>query len=282
MRRIIAEGHLLPIVFATTLALVGEMYTTTAVPLSQKSEWQFTGRRRVRLQYNKMPISDIGIAKGTCTRVTAQDRLCYYNIETDEFLMGQDPTDHYWIYFTTVDGRENFLDCGMFTFNVSRVVNIDDYKSPGLPPVGFAPSFFYTREIERLLPTVAGGIGWKPDRRFSILRNEELDNCIRRREEYCRCHDMPVLLEWLDKIAGRTCTSWEKDLFLTFMETTPLLFRYNLKGRYYLKFPKEPHIGFELDPDESLEPGPGREGEDEALEKYLKKWKLQTRGPTIE
>ncbi|KAF9525473.1 hypothetical protein CPB83DRAFT_909085 [Crepidotus variabilis] len=254
MRHIVAEGLLLPTVLATTLALVEEMYTTTTVPASQKAEWQFTGRRR-----------------GTCTRVTGQDRLCYYNVNTNEFLMGQDPTDHYWIYFTTLDGHEYFLDCGMFTFNFSSIVNVSKHPTLALPPLEYIPCLFYGKDLSKVLPTTTGQVGWSPDQRFSILRHEELAYFIKKREEYCRCHDMPVLLEWLDKIAGRSCTSWEREMFLTFFENSSIAIRLNMKNRTYLKFPKDLQFGFELDPNESLDVN-GEDPEGQDLEKYLKKW----------
>ena len=130
---IITEGRLLPIVYATTIAMVSQIYTT-AVPESQPTN-QFTGRRRVRLQYHRSSIADIGIAKGSCISVTAQDRLAYCNADTGELFMGQDPTDHYWIYLTTLTGQEIFLDCRMFTFNFTAMTDVFKYVRYGLPPM---------------------------------------------------------------------------------------------------------------------------------------------------
>ncbi len=272
-RRIVNEGLLLPIVYATTLAMVSEIYTTTAVPASEPPHWQFSGRRRVRLQYHKSPIADIGIAKGTCTRVTAQDHLAYYNVNTNEFFMGQDPTDHYWIYLTTLSGKEYFLDCGMFTFNFSMMVDASNHTKYGFPPVEYVPAFFYGRELEKSLP-LTGRIGWTPDKKFSILRNSNLRDILRTVDgNYCECHDIPVLYSLMDTIAGRTCTDWERKMTMEFFSNGYHFFRLNIQNREYLNFPKEPQVVFELDPDEKINATTAEEArEDKACEKYLRKW----------
>ncbi|KAH9480742.1 hypothetical protein JR316_0007342 [Psilocybe cubensis] len=93
LRRIVNEGLLLPIL----LSIFSEIYTTTALPADEEPKRQVTGKRRVRLTYGQSPISDFGIVKGS-TRVVDRDRLAYYNMDDDEFLMGQDPEDHYRIF----------------------------------------------------------------------------------------------------------------------------------------------------------------------------------------
>lgn len=270
-RRILSDGFLLPIVLATTLALVSEIYTTTAVPKSEVPHWQFSGRRRVRLSYNRSPFADIGIAKGTCTRVTPQDQLAYYNINTNQFLMGQDPNDHYWIYFTTLHGHEYFLDCGMMPFNFTLLVDVRESSKYGLPPLQFAPALFYGRELAKVLPRT-DRIGWQAQERFSILRNLDLHDVLRTRNlDYCKCHDIPTIHNLLDTIAGRHCTDFEKNMTMEFFKNTSKVFRLNIQNREYLNFSKEPQLGLELDPDERLK-ADAIEEDDVAYEEYLKKW----------
>lgn len=271
-RRIVAEGRLLPVVYATTLAMVSQIYTTTAVPESQPTN-QVTGRRRVRLKYGRSPIADIGIAKGPCTRVTAQDRLAYYKMDTDDLLTGQDPTDHYWIYLTTLNGQEIFLDCGMFTFNFTIMTDVSKYVGSGLPPITWVPAYFHGKELEQGLPTTTGRPGWKPDKKFSILRSVELQDVLRINVgEYCEHHDFPTLYSVMDKIAGRTCTTSEKELMITLLKQSSMLFCWNLENREYRNFPVDPILGLDLDPQESVASTFEGVREDEACEKYLKKW----------
>ncbi|KIM40914.1 hypothetical protein M413DRAFT_28031 [Hebeloma cylindrosporum] len=148
-RRILEEGNILSIVLATCIALVAELYTTTAIPTSETPKWQPTGRR-LRLSYDRSPIADLGIVRGS-VRVTPQDRLAYYHLERNTFMMGQDPDDHYWIYFTTLAGEEYSLDCGMMTFNFCKMVQTAPYC---LPTLVYAPVFFYGKERAKALPLI--------------------------------------------------------------------------------------------------------------------------------
>ena len=142
--RIINKGFVLLIVLATCIALVSEIYTTTAVLPSETSE-QYTGMCHIRLCHNCLPISDFGVAKGAA-HVTSQDRIAYYNVDENRFMMGQDPLDHYWIYFITVSGEEYFLDCGMMTFNLTMMVKAEPYCKYALPELSFVPAYFYYEE----------------------------------------------------------------------------------------------------------------------------------------
>jgi len=272
-RRIIADG-LLPMVTAITLALVSGIYTTTAVPKSEEPRWQCSGRTQVRLTYNYSPIVDIGIAKGTC-RVTPQDRMAFYDVEEDEFLMGQDPKDHYWIYFTTLNGHEYFLDCGMFTFDFTVQVDVTRCVKYGLPPIDWAPAFFYGKDLDhRLARTEA--VGWQAKERFSILRNSDLWDVLRSNGDYS--DKIPNIHSLLDKIAGRTCSDWERQITVKFLESASKIFYLNTKNRDYVNFPKEPQISLELDPNERVRNESAEEDrESEALDMYLVKWTRRLR-----
>ncbi|KAF5317528.1 hypothetical protein D9619_013194 [Psilocybe cf. subviscida] len=250
LRRIVAEGLLLPIILATAVGLVGEMYTTTALSSSEEPGLQVTGKRRVRLTHNRSPISDIGIIAGT-PRVTPQDRLVYYSLGGD-FMMGQDPADHYWLYFTTLSGEELYLDCGMYTFNFAMMVDLHSYCQHGLPDIGIAPAFWFGREYQKAFPVaVMDQIGWKPKKRFSILREKRLERVLR--GFTIRDEDVPLLLSLMDDIAGRTCTEREKKMLFAFYTNSSMVLRLNVKNREYLNFPKEPKVAIDMDPDEEEE-----------------------------
>ena len=265
-RRIITEGFVLPIVLATCVSLVSEIYTTTAIPLSETPDFQYTGRRRVRLFHNRSPLSDFGVAKGSA-RVTPQDRIAYYNIDEHEFMMGQDPHDHYWIYFITISGEEYFLDCGMLTFNLWMMVDGTPYCKYALPDLSFIPAFFYGEENRRLMP-ITELTGWKPRERFSILRDSQIPNVLPDSMEYS-AQGTDVICSLMDRIAGRTCTALEKDLLMKFVSNAAMTLRLNMQNREYLNFPKEPQL--------ALDEGHGElddlpDDEDKAYEKYLRKW----------
>ncbi|KAF8955956.1 hypothetical protein BDZ97DRAFT_1672536 [Flammula alnicola] len=268
LRRITSEGLLLPIVLSIAISLVSEIYTTTAIPPSEQPGWQVTGRRRVRLSYNRSPIADFGIVHGSVP-VTHQDRLAYYNIDEHAFLMGQDPTDHYWIYFTTLAGDEYFLDCGMFTFNCCLMVETRPYCRYGMPDMRFSPAFFFGREQEKAMPLM-DRLGWKPRKRFSILRESRLADILRSTDfDYCKCHDIPTIYTIMNEIAERDCSDWEKEMMMKFLPNACMIVRLNMQNREYLNFPKEPQVTIETDPGEVIS---GDSEEDKAFAVYLKKW----------
>lgn len=264
-RRIVCEGFVLPIVLATCIALVSELYTTTAVPPNETPD-QYSGRRRVRLSHNRLPIADFGVAKGFA-RVTPQDRIAYYNIDENKFMMGQDPRDHYWIYFIALSGEEYFLDCGMLTFNLWMMVNGEPYCKHGLPDLSFVPAYFYGEENRQLIP-ITELTGWKPQKRFSILRNSEIPFEMPGFTEYS-IQQTEVICSLMDRIAGRTCTALEKNLLMKFIPNATRILVLNVQDQEYLNFPKEPQLALEKEPGE-LDDLP--DSEDKAYVKYLKKW----------
>lgn len=265
-RRIACEGFVLPIVLATCISLVSEIYTTTAIPLSEPPDGQYSGRRRVRLSHNHSPLADFGVAKGSA-RVTPQDRIAYYNIDENKFMMGQDPLDHYWIYFVTLSGEEYFLDCNMMTFNLCMMINGAPYCKYALPDLSFIPAFFYGQENRRLMPITAL-TGWKPSERFSILRDSQTPDILEVTEY--SAYETQTVCSLMDRIAGRPCTALEKNLLMKFIPNAGMILRLNMHNREYLNFPKTPQLAVEQDPGENLDDP--ADPEDKAYEKYLKKW----------
>jgi len=80
-----------------SFALLAEIYTTTSNAKSEKP--------RVRLRYRSQPIADFGICRGKA-KVDKTDLLGYIYTKTRKYIRGQDPHDHYWLYFTSVRGEE--------------------------------------------------------------------------------------------------------------------------------------------------------------------------------
>src|SRR5882724_10177874 len=134
--RILREGYVLPILTMLSFGLLAEIYTTTS---STKSV-----RPRVRLRYLSQPIADFGICRGRVS-VDASDVLGYAYTKSRKFTHGQDPDDHYWLYFTSVRGEEVLLDLALFTFNFTNMVQ----TAPYLPacPHPLVSAFFRDREI---------------------------------------------------------------------------------------------------------------------------------------
>lgn len=269
MRRIGAEGSLMPICLSICIALVSEMYTTTALPAEETPKWQVTDRRRVRLCYNGSPIADFGIAQGS-VRVTPGDRLAYWNMDKDQFLMGQDPNDHYRIYFKTLSGDEYYLDVGMFTFNLCFIVNAKPYRKLGFPNINFVPAHFHGKEFDR---TGIDALLFKPRKRHSILRDSRIHDfvCSTEIKDY-QGRDQPTIFAIMDEIAGRKCTDWEKDDTMMFLANVVHLMRIDMEHREYVNFPKFPHVVIDADPDEVDDVVDEWEGESEEMAKYMTKW----------
>jgi hypothetical protein len=259
-RRILSEGYLLPILTSLCIGLLAEMYTTTAVTESDSPDGNL--RRRVRLQYNSSPISDFGIAKAIAD-VKNQDKLAYFNFSDNTFEKGQDPNDHYLLYFTTIRGEEFILDLGMFTFNFCFMVQLEPYKFSFLPPhLKCAPAFFRDRNITRNAPDL-----FNIHQRFSFLHNEALHCAVERSANGFQSADSKTICEFMESIAGRMCTASEKDLVMKWSNSSCMGIGITLEKRQYKEW-KPPQVSIEVDPGEM------DETPEEDLEwwKYMKKW----------
>lgn len=192
--RLIKEGEVLPIVTSLCLGLLATMYTTTSSRGSRS--------RRVRLQYKSCPISDFGIAKGSF-EVKCQDQLAYFN--GNMFWKGQDPDDHYWIYFKTVRGEEIILDIGLFTFNFCTMVSAAPYISDlsDFPPgLDYAPAFFRDRSLAKNVIQI------HTERKcISVLRNEKLGLAIQHSVEGFEVADCELIQEFLNDFGEGTSPS---------------------------------------------------------------------------
>ena len=268
------EGMVLPTVIASTIALVAEMYTTTAVPKDVEPKFQASGRKRVRLSYNHSPIADIGIVHGS-VRVTNSDRLAYYDFGLDMFMMGQIPSDHYWTYFKTLAGNEYFVDCAMMNFNFCFVVDVTKHcEAMGLMDLGVAPAYFYNRDHEKAFPLL-DQLLFKPKKKISILRDKRLSKLSFLRSfkaEVDPSSDVPIIRSLMDEIAERKCTDYELEMAAKFIPDALMSLRSTIQKRAYIHFPKTPAIGIDMDPEEEEEEKDPNDIDAVDLSKYLTKW----------
>ncbi|KAF9025454.1 hypothetical protein BDZ89DRAFT_1068329 [Hymenopellis radicata] len=253
--RIVREGDVLPIAAAVCIALL------RATKESQ---------RRVRLQYKSSPISDFGIAKGAVD-VQCQDQLAYF--DGDQFWKGQDPNDHYWIYFRTVRGEDIILDPSLYTFDFCIMVPSSPYTTglkPGILPDGgmsnVSPGFLFGREANK------GTIGLHTERqRVSVLRNPALHHAIRRmnnvRSPFIDA-DVDAMWAFIDHFANANTPLpdvW--NVITSFVLRTSWAIEDILKRRAWVNWPADALIGFDKDDNQKDE-----DYEDEKWFRTLKKW----------
>nr|GAT49339.1 predicted protein [Mycena chlorophos] len=262
-RRITREGMVLPIVMAVSLAILTEFYTTTAGP----------DKRRTRLAYKSSPISDFGIVAGEAD-VKPQDRLAYWDISDPEDMTlypGQDPNDHYWLYFKTIRGETVLIDCAMFTFNMCTMVNVEPYLVYPMPPLQWSPIYFRGRELDQATPPL-----YKKERvRMSVLRSPELRRLMET-DNPRGYHDpeVDIVRGFMKKLAGREVPTDSDEIEFLF----PVLIHQRIalanliRQRKWESWPKNgPDFAIEADPQEVIMTG---ELEDEeAWAKYLRKFK---------
>ncbi|KAF4617231.1 hypothetical protein D9613_006206 [Agrocybe pediades] len=238
-QRLKYDGHVLPIVLATCIALAAELYATDVSPSSSPND------RHLRLAIANSPVTDFGIVMGI-VNVGAENRLAFHNLLTEEWSLNQDSSDHYWIYFKTLAGDDFFLDSGMFPFNLTCMVNVAPYKFPMMTEVDEIPAFFFTTSTNETAPTVLDGGVWIEDTRFSILRESTLEPLFRLTCEggLSDKEAMTALYSFMDKISLHDCTESERNLLKVFVNIARKTIRSNALGKHYLQFPERPDLIF--------------------------------------
>ncbi|KAJ7617523.1 hypothetical protein DFH06DRAFT_1107534 [Mycena polygramma] len=267
LRRIKFEGYALPVAMSICLALLAEMYTTTAVSAADDPDGHT--RKRIRLTYKSSPIADFGVVAGSA-EVSNTDKLVYLKLSDMSFIRGQDPNDHYWIYFTTVRGETILLDCAMYTFNMCVMVDTKPYRSPHLPSVDWSPAVLRERNLDRHAPEEV-----TERTRMSVLRNEEMRSAVV--QSQCGFHDEDVELvcDFMETLARRPLTEVEIEF------TFPWVTRYYnalgkvLETREWATWPAVPELSIEGDPDTVL--NNEVKDDDEAWFKYMKKWRTKNK-----
>jgi hypothetical protein len=242
MRRISREGNVLPIVTSICLALMLGMYSTTTKKGTKESH-------RVRLRYRTSPICDFGIVSGS-VRVAPEDQLAYV-LPDKSVIKGQDPQDHYWIYFRTLKGEEGLLECNLFALNMCLVVDPSIYFDTsfhggfGLP----IPAWF--RDGAALCEQ-----GHQPQilverRRFSVLRDQSLLKALKPvdREDN---HDLIIsndsvntITTFMSRIAGRSITHAETDLCMFGCTAGAYTIFETIQSGKWKNYPAPAQAGFE-------------------------------------
>lgn len=272
--RIVREGHVVPILLSICVALMAEMYTTTYNPemdgKNDPPDDQFSHNKRFRLQCERNAIVDFGICKGAA-EVKDLDTFGYILDPPDDFayidfFRGQDPKDHYWIYFKTL--REEFiLDTCMFTFNMAMIVYGFAYwphhfaSFPQLPELA---GIFISREFRKTTPTMH-----YEKQRFSVLQNKALQSIVRTPESSEL--DIKIFVAFMERVAGRKTNELEQDLLVSWTMTNRRMWISNLINREFLNYPDVPPIGIIYDPGEEDKHPTPREVEADAM-RYIKKW----------
>ncbi|KAF9560888.1 hypothetical protein CPC08DRAFT_689522 [Agrocybe pediades] len=232
------DGHVLPIVLATCVALAAELYATD-VSSSTANE------KRLRLLIANSPVTDFGIVTGIVD-VGDENRLAFQNIITGEWSVNQSPEDHYWIYFKTLAGHDFFADYGMFSFNFPGMLNIKPYKFPLMDGVDEIPGFFFTTATNVTAPTVLDGGVWIEDNRFSVLRESTLESFFKLTCESALADKaaMTALYSFMDKVSDYDCTALDTNLLKVFVQIARKTIRSNVVGKQYLEFPERPQLVF--------------------------------------
>lgn len=243
MMRITYEGNLLPILTSLSFVLLAEMYTTTS---SKGSQYQ-----RVRLQYKSSPISDFGITRGTVT-VLPQDRLVYYKKSDKSFVHGQDPNEHYWLWFRTIRGHEITLDVGMLPFDMGIMVDLYDCFAGDRPFSYFAPAYFRDREIRKAARKVTPP-GTQTDAhcdgvRISVLRDQELHSAVLHSydRDDCRPNDQDTIGQFMQRVAGpgRTVSPEQVRLACKLIKGNAKNMAHNLNTQAWKHYRPKPVVGF--------------------------------------
>lgn len=244
MRRIGREGHLLPALTAICVALLGELYTTTSSAGSSQV--------RKRLQYRTSPIADFGIAKGS-VRVPEYDRLIYQKLSDGSYIMGQDPDEHYWLYFTTIRGEEVILDLGMYTFNMCIMIAIEPYSVPTTSHWlgNSVPGYFLHREIRKTGPHLKLHTERK---RISALRHPALQRAVVHLDHAIDDDEVKDIVSFMQEIAERPVVdpSLEVELACTAAMDNCVHLARVLDNREWESYPDSPTIGFDLDPGQEV------------------------------
>ncbi|KAF9075609.1 hypothetical protein BDP27DRAFT_1315345 [Rhodocollybia butyracea] len=239
-RRFIRDGNLLPIVTSIVVALLSEMYTT---PYTDRHSLP-----RTRLSYKSSPIADFGIVKGKAS-VVCQDTFAFWNTTTDRFWFGQDPQDHYWIYFKTLKGESLILDVGMFTFNMCMSVMSGPYIQPNstMPRIlPFVPCVFCDREKRRGTPIMHEELA-----RASVLHDPDLQRFAEEGTSQVSVKHCSAVYQFMERFAARPLTAQEKTYTAHWISDNSQWTRLALYWRRWVSWPSEPFMAIEQDPGET-------------------------------
>ncbi|GJE91820.1 hypothetical protein PsYK624_079710 [Phanerochaete sordida] len=235
--RVMRDGRLLPILTAVCVALLAEMYTTTSAGGSASV--------RQRLQYSTSPIADFGIVLGKVT-VPQCERLAYKRASNGVVVLGQDPEQHWWLYFTTIRGEDFFLDVGLFPFNFSMVVETAPYRPSGLKGSVFNsfPVYCVNRQIRKYLSSIH-----LEHKRVSALRDTRLHRAVSSMTHEGGTDYAPIL-EFMEDIAGSKMVENEREEVEQVLVGLRPTLKDILQREAWKDYPERPEVLAHIDPEE--------------------------------
>ncbi|KIJ51877.1 hypothetical protein M422DRAFT_223562 [Sphaerobolus stellatus SS14] len=146
-RRIMREGNVLPIVVGTCVAMMLKIYSSPSDTVPTPT----------CLRYRSFGLADFGVVSGKA-RITPDDQLVYV-LPNKTILHGQDPNEHYWIYFTTQKGEKLYFDSNLFTFNMC---------------LGFQPDAYIPSQFVQYFPPLVPAILWDRNLRKGVKSTDSL------------------------------------------------------------------------------------------------------------
>ncbi|KAJ3558685.1 hypothetical protein NM688_g773 [Phlebia brevispora] len=246
-KRIFYDGHVLPILTAIAFSILAEMYTTTS-GADRKN-------RRVRLQYSTSPIADFGIARGAVA-VDDEHLFAFCRRSDRSITRGQDPKNHYWLWFKTIRNQEIILDLSMLPFDMCTLVATEEYVPSSVfgefqvDPL--VPALFYDREMRkesRQAPIKAQLHNTKESIRVSALYDEDLEEAVAYSHDRANYYpaDEACIGKFMARVAGKEVTKEERKLAYDFTNLFGGLLEKNLRLRVWETSPTTPQTGFYLD-----------------------------------
>lgn len=231
--RITREGNTLLINTAICIALLAELYTTTSEANAKRQDWQLD--HRTRLTVKSCPIADFGIIAGSVSG-PGIGRLAYYDTQTKSTTHGQDPNDHYWIYFTTLRGEVLYLDCGLYTLNPGDVLDADPYVADHLTErFTLIPAFLRDSAARKTMTSMH-----TERSRTSVLKNPGILEALLRDQLKFEKENGEFYSKFMQGISGKEPSIRDKRLITPFVQATRAQIRSNLLNGRWKAYPLEP------------------------------------------
>ena len=233
--RITREGNTLLINTAICIALLAELYTTTSDAGAKRQDWQF--HHRTRLTVRSCPIADFGIMAGSVSG-PGIGQLAYYDTLAKSTTYGQDPNDHYWIYFTTIRGEVLYLDCGLYTLSPGDVLKADPYVADHLTErFTLIPAFLRDSVVRKTMANIH-----TERSRTSVLKNAEFLEALMRNQRDFEKENGELYSQFMQGISGKETSARDKRLVTPFVQVTRAQIRANLLNTRWKAYPPEPTL----------------------------------------
>ncbi|KAG9008728.1 hypothetical protein FRB93_006274 [Tulasnella sp. JGI-2019a] len=228
-RRIILEGNAFYVSLAMTFALLSQLYTCP----------------HTRLKYKTSPIADFGIAHGKF-KVIEDDQLAYV-LPDGKVVRGQDPENHYWVYFKTIRGEELTFDVSCYTWNLCICTIVRPY----IPEDGGWPAVFNNRELRRSDDSALARL-YTEKERYSVLRDPDLGRVAMADDDRFTEDTMQSVAAWGESKLGKRLTPAERDFVPHCIGYLSMALRIALGDESWKNWPAKLEIGLDKDPLEIL------------------------------